>query len=105
MITEEQEEKLRALVIELGKGKHFDIALRMGAILGMVETVTAMCPCDEHQLQRIDDHPLNRTDWRNSYSSQGYQVWRCKCCGQLWGCRYQYDAGTGSDDKWEKLTK
>lgn len=48
------------------------------------------------------DHPVNAVDWRN-YSSQGYQVYRCKECGDYWGCRYQYDPGTGQDDRWHRF--
>lgn len=50
-------------------------------------------------LDRID-HPANTNDWTQSYSRQGYQVYRCRYCGDYWGCRHQYDAGTGQDDRW-----
>jgi len=39
------------------------------------------------------------TDWDNPGSSQGYQVYKCRVCGDYWGVRYQYDAGTGHDDR------
>lgn len=48
------------------------------------------------------DHPANSVDW-NGYSSQGYQVYRCTECGDYWGCRYQYDPGTGADDRWHRF--
>jgi len=58
--------------------------------------------CPESRMERID-HPANSCDWRGPGSSQGYIVFRCKDCGDYWGCRYQYDAGTGSDDKWHRF--
>lgn len=58
--------------------------------------------CPERSLKKID-HPLNRVDWRQPYSSQGYQMYQCEDCGALWGCRYQYDSGTGADDHWHRF--
>lgn len=55
--------------------------------------------CPENRMERVD-HPVNRQDSRAPGSSQGYQIFKCIDCGDYWGCRYQYDAGTGSDDKW-----
>jgi hypothetical protein len=48
-------------------------------------------------------HSANQTDWDESYSSQSYQVYRCQECESLWGCRHQYDAGTGHDDRWYRF--
>jgi thymidylate synthase (FAD) len=45
----------------------------------------------------------NSVDWRSASSSQSYQVYRCLYCGDYWGCRHQYDAGTGSDDRWHRF--
>jgi len=61
--------------------------------------------CQEHELERIN-HEANSDDWSmrdTGNSSQGYQVYRCKVCYDYWGCRYQYDAGTGSDDRWHRF--
>ena len=54
-------------------------------------------------LQVLKNHPENQSD--NSADTQGYQVYRCKICGCYWGCRYQYDRGTGSDDRWHNFGK
>jgi len=40
-----------------------------------------------------------------SPSSQGYQVYVCEVCGEYWGCRYQWDPGSGSDDRWKAFGK
>lgn len=55
---------------------------------------------ESHTLKRVHS-PANGTDWDNEYSRQGYQVHRCQACGKIWGCRYQWDSGTGSDDDWK----
>lgn len=39
-------------------------------------------------------------DDRNSGSIDSLGVYRCKTCNQLWKIRFQYDAGTGSDNIW-----
>lgn len=36
------------------------------------------------------------------HSRESLGVYRCTVCEQLWKIRYQYDAGTGSDDIWLK---
>jgi hypothetical protein len=56
--------------------------------------------CCDVRLVRVD-HPANTEDYRNSTSRQGYQVFRCIKCGRYHGCRYQWDAGTGSDNRWQ----
>ena len=58
--------------------------------------------CLDYQLERVE-HEANSDDWHGSGSSQGYQVYRCKVCLDYWGCRYQYDMGTGADDKWHRF--
>jgi hypothetical protein len=58
--------------------------------------------CHENDLERID-HQANSKDWDHGYTRQGYQVYRCKRCGDYWGCRHQYDAGTGHDDRWHRF--
>jgi hypothetical protein len=49
------------------------------------------------------DHPANSIDWSDGGSSQSYQVYRCRVCGDYWGVRFQYDAGTGHDDRWHRF--
>lgn len=49
------------------------------------------------------DHPANTVDARGAGSSQGYQVYHCRVCNDYWGCRYQYDPGTGHDDHWKRF--
>ena len=52
------------------------------------------------------DHPENGSDGAaRSPNSQGYQVYRCEICGEYWGCRYQWDPGSGSDDRWKAFGK
>ena len=55
------------------------------------------CDLRRGDLKKLNDHPLTRTDWDYPGSHQGYAVYECDCCGQLWGQRYQWDDGTGSD--------
>lgn len=52
---------------------------------------------------RAVEHEANTTDWRDGGSSQGYMVYVCSVCGDYWGCRHQYDPGTGSDDRWHRF--
>jgi len=66
--------------------------------------VNTPCTCDQGTLKRIE-HPANCVDWENADSSQGYVVWQCSECGCYWGERYQFDAGTGSDDRWHNFGK
>ncbi len=57
------------------------------------------CDCPDSRVRRVDKHPLNQTDWDNPYTSmQGYVVKQCLDCGRVFGIRYQWDVGTGSDD-------
>ena len=61
--------------------------------------------CQEYHLDRVD-HVANSEDWNmrdSGNSSQGYQVYRCRECRDYWGCRYQYDMGTGADDRWHRF--
>jgi hypothetical protein len=62
-------------------------------------------PCDDcarRDLQPVE-HEKNEKDWSGSSSSQSYQVYQCQVCGDYWGCRHQYDAGTGNDDRWYRF--
>lgn len=54
--------------------------------------------CRDADLDPID-HPVNSVDWDGPRSSQGYQAYRCRVCGDYWGVRHQYDPGTGADDR------
>lgn len=58
--------------------------------------------CMEHQMVAVD-HERNALDWDTPTSYQGYQVYRCKVCGDYWGCRRQWDAGTGIDNHWHNF--
>ena len=61
--------------------------------------------CRSDQTSQIDvvDHPENSKD--NPEDSQGYQVYKCRMCGEYHGCRYQYNRGSGSDNRWAMLGK
>lgn len=62
----------------------------------------ATCPdCDMTMIAQ-SSHPACTTDWVQSNSTQGYLIWYCEMCG-YWGVRYQWDAGTGADDRWHKF--
>ena len=68
-----------------------------------LDTESERCEdCSERDLKRVD-HPANTVDWKVPGSSQGYQIYQCQECGDYWGCRYQWDAGTGLDDKWHRF--
>lgn len=47
------------------------------------------------------NHPANAVDYNLPGSSQGYQVYICTRpgCATYYGVRYQYDSGTGRDDR------
>jgi hypothetical protein len=64
-------------------------------------TGTVKCECLEHSLKTVDNHPLNTVDWNSGGSRQGYCVQQCRRCGRVWGCRYQFDPGTGSDNHYK----
>jgi hypothetical protein len=81
-----------------------------------VRMVTEPCPhcagsgertrecCDVYKDLEQIDHSLNAKDIDNpGLSHEGYQVYKCKKCNTLWGCRYQWNAGTGSDNRWAEL--
>jgi hypothetical protein len=61
--------------------------------------------CRNDQTSQLDvvDHPENSKD--NSEDTQGYQIYKCRMCGEYHGCRYQYDRGSGSDNRWMMLGK
>ena len=63
------------------------------------------CRRHEHYHLTPVDHPENSIDHEYSYSSQSYKVYKCDICGEYWGCRHQWDAGSGSDDKWKAFGK
>ncbi len=73
--------------------------------------IIAQVMCDQCRQQRfkhltIIDHPENTADRSaNAPSSQGYQVYKCEICGEIWGCRYQWDPGSGSDNRWKAFGK
>lgn len=48
-------------------------------------------------------HPDNSVDWDRPGSRQGYQFYQCLTCGAVYGCRHQFDASTGSDDRWHRF--
>ncbi len=68
-----------------------------------------MCnSCRQQTFKNLDpiEHSENMSD--TSYSalrSQGYRVYKCNICGEYWGCRYQWDPGSGSDNRWKAFGK
>lgn len=68
-----------------------------------MDVPSSECDCHEGNLVPVPDHPANSKDWNQSWSTQGYEVFQCENCGDYWGCRYQYDAGTGHDDRWHRF--
>lgn len=68
-----------------------------------------MCSnCRQHEFKHLSpvNHPDNGSDKSALRpSSQGYQVYVCEVCGEYWGCRYQWDPGSGSDDRWKSFGK
>lgn len=63
------------------------------------------CDCGTKKKLRPVDHLYNCTLWDNDISREGFQVYLCPDCQVLWGCRFQWDAGSGNDDRWEKIIK
>lgn len=49
------------------------------------------------------DHPDNSVDWDYPDSRQSYQFYQCPICDTIYGERYQYDSGTGSDVRWHRF--
>lgn len=60
------------------------------------------CKCSTKSLDRVDS-PVNSTDFNHENSRQGYQVYKCRLCGSIWGCRWQWDGGTGDDNDWHNF--
>jgi hypothetical protein len=58
--------------------------------------------CSERDLRAVE-HPENGQDWSGGGSSQSYKIFQCQKCRSYWGCRFQYDAGTGSDNRWHRF--
>ena len=48
-------------------------------------------------------HPHNLVLVDGPYHREGWQVYQCVRCGTCWMLHYQWDDGTGRDDKWERL--
>jgi hypothetical protein len=61
------------------------------------------CRNDQTDQLEVMQHPENSKD--NQEDSQGYQIYRCRICGEYHGCRYQYNQGSGSDSRWAMLGK
>jgi hypothetical protein len=57
--------------------------------------------CGSENFVKVD-HEENAVDWAERGSTQSYQVYKCPC-GAYWGCRHQYDEGTGHDDRWHRF--
>lgn len=57
---------------------------------------------DDYRWRKVAS-PANSEDWNQPGSVQGYQVYECMECGDVWGLRYQWDAGTGDDDNWKRF--
>lgn len=53
------------------------------------------------RLTLVADIYGNRSKQRSGmYSRDDLGIYRCEICNQLWQIRFQFDAGTGSDDVW-----
>lgn len=63
-------------------------------------TCRVRCDCPANTMKRVESHPLNTVDWDHPGSRQGYAVMRCGRCGKVWGLRFQWDGGTGSDNRY-----
>ncbi len=61
-------------------------------------TGKVQCGCPDCYCQRVEGHPLNATFRESTYSREGYTIKLCKKCGKVWGHRWQWSDGTGSDD-------
>jgi hypothetical protein len=97
--------------LQLGlKRRRAEIPFSIGAFI-MVDdspfvtrqTICSRCRNDQTSQLDVVDHPENSKD--NPEDSQGYQVYKCRMCGEYHGCRYQYNRGTGSDNRWAMLGK
>ncbi len=51
-------------------------------------------------LKYIQNHPLNQKFSSGPYSEEGFLIKQCPTCNRVFGIRYQYDEGTGSDDRY-----
>ena len=58
------------------------------------------CNCPESERELVENHPCNKTYSSTTYSGSGYVVKQCRQCGRVFEVSYQYDEGTGSDDKY-----
>lgn len=58
------------------------------------------CECASHHCKRVENHPLNSVDHEGSFSRQGYSIMVCTKCNRVWGVRYQWDLGAGSDNRY-----
>jgi len=70
---------------------------------GYIDITVKAHECSRHypRMRKVES-PANSTD-SSGMSSQGYIVYECQVCKCIWGCRYQYDPGTGSDDRWHNF--
>ena len=51
-------------------------------------------------LNVVRNHPLNKKYSCGPYSEEGFIVKQCPTCKRVWGIRYQYGDGTGSDNRY-----
>lgn len=87
-----------------GETTHSAITIR-SAIVGGVSgftTLDDLLPhaCHQNELHAISDHPLSDRD--NFAMSEYFMVMRCSFCADYWGVRFQYDPGTGSDNRYHR---
>ena len=70
------------------------------------QPMCSKCRQQEFEHLKAITHPENTSDTSaHSPSTQGYQVYKCERCGEYWGCRYQWDQGSGSDNRWKAFGK
>jgi|GEM_PF-6287036 hypothetical protein len=67
------------------------------------QPICSRCRNDQTSQLDVVDHPENSKD--DPEDSQGYQIYKCRMCGEYHGCRYQYNRGSGSDNRWAMLGK
>jgi hypothetical protein len=59
--------------------------------------------CKEGSSLEGIEHSENAMDWNLPTSYQGYQVYKCRNCGEYWGCTIRYTFGTGYENNWESF--
>lgn len=85
-----------------GKGSHTIRSAIVGGVAGFtsieqLDSTTHVCR--QQDLLPVKEHPLSD---KGSYSREYFMIMRCSVCSDYWGIRYQYDPGTGVDDRYHR---